>query len=426
VNVTNLLFDVSTFGNHEFDLKESALSQRLWESNYQWVATNLESNAFPISKVHRYIIKRLAKMNFAFVGVCVDTVKPPYVKIMNYTKTIERLRSTVNHLKTRRGVDFVVAITHWDFKQDIAMVQEQLGIDLVLGGHNHENQYYQVTNDLIPIAKADANAKSFYVHEVYKKRDPALKDLEGKFTVRSELIPLTENLPTDPQADRLIDYWWQMAKSSFLRQGFHLEKKITRIPDGQMWDARNIVVRNGPSEITRVVAESMKYCAKQAGIRNLTASFFNTGMIRMDDVQGPGDVTTYDVLRLLPYPNVMAAIDMSGRLLLEMLETSRFKNPLLGGFMHLSSEFDTICMDKNAPATENFSDSPCKINGKSVELDKYYTFVTNKFLLTGLERNLPILSPEKHSGIRLIRDTKIDFRKCLIRYLVSKDRQSTP
>ncbi|KNH06624.1 5'-nucleotidase [Perkinsela sp. CCAP 1560/4] len=424
VNVTNLLFDLAAFGNHEFDLKESALTQRLWESKYQWLATNLESNAFPVSKVHRYLIRRIANINFAFIGICVDTVMPHYVKIKNYTATVETVRPLIHDLRKNRGVEFVVAVTHWDFKQDISFVQEHLGVDLVIGGHNHENQYYQVSNDLIPIAKADANAKSFYVHEVYRKRDPSLIDVNSNFSVKSELLPLTESSPSDPEADRLIDYWWQIAKKSFLQQGFYLERKITRIPDGENWDARNIVVRNGPSDITRIVAESMKYCARQANIHNLTASFFNTGMIRMDDVQGPGDVSTYDILRLLPYPNVMAAIDMNGHTLLRMFEISRQKNPLLGGFMHLSKEFDPICMDKNAPANQNLADSQCTINGKPIELDRYYTFVTNIFLLSGLERNLDILSPSRNPGVRLIKDTKIDFRKCLIRYLVAKDKKS--
>ena len=425
VNVTNLLFDLATFGNHEFDLKESALTQRLWESKYLWIATNLESRAFPVSKVHPYIIRKLANINFAFIGVCVDTVMPSYVKIQNMTRTIETVRPLVRDLKENHDVDFVVAITHLDFKQDIALVQEHLGIDLVLGGHNHENMYYKVSKDLVPITKADANAKSFYVHEIYKKRDPYLWDIESNYSIRSDLIPITENMPTDPEADSLIDYWWQMAKASFAQQGFHLEKKITRIPENECWDARNIIIRNGPSAVTGIVAESMKYCAKRANLYNLTAAFFNTGMIRMDDVQGPGDVSTYDILRLLPYPNVMAAIDVNGRTLLEMFEISRTQNTLLGGFMHLSKEFDPICMDKHAPANANVADSPCTLRGKPIELDKFYTFVTNKFLLGGTERNLPLLSPKNNQGIRLIRDTNIDFRKCLIAYLTYQNKKNT-
>ena len=424
VNVTNLLFDMSTFGNHEFDLKESALTQRLWESKYPWIATNLESRAFPVSKVHPYIIKKLANITFAFIGICVDTVTPSYVKIQNMTRTIETIRPLVRDLKENHDVEFVVALTHLDYKQDIVLIQQHLGIDLVLGGHNHENMYYKVSKDLVPLAKADANAKSFYVHEIYKKRDPYLQDINTKFTIRSDLIPITENMPTDPEADRLIDYWWQMAKASFAKQGFHLEKKITSIPEGSSWDARNIIIRNGPSEITHVVAASMKYCAKRANMYNLTAAFFNTGMIRMDDVQGPGDVSTYDILRLLPYPNVMAAIDMNGRTLLEMFERSRKKNPMHGGFMHLSSEFSPICMDKDAPEVSDLADSPCRLNGNPIELDKYYTFVTNKFLLGGTEKNLPLLSPENNTGVRLIRDTGIDFRKCLIAYLASENKKS--
>ena len=428
VNVTNLLFDMAGFGNHEFDLKEKEFTQRLRESRYPWVSTNIKSRAFPPGTVHRYLLRTVGGIRMGFIGTCVDSINPHYVEIETYTGTLKTVQKTARYLRKHKDVEFVVLISHDDMPRDIRMVQEQLGVDLVLGGHNHENMLFRVSNEHVTVAKADSNIRTFFVHEVFRNpdRDHTVPVPVNPYTVRSELISVTKDMPCDPQADHLIAHWWAIASRSFASENFNLEEVVTEIPRGSVWDGRNIVMRRAPTGLSDLVAKSIEYCAQDMKLSNFSGAFYNVGMIRVDDIVGPGEVTVYDVLRILPYLNVMAIIDISGERLLEIFKVSFTENILLGGFMQLGEMFSRSCTNVDALRAHPNNEDPamnCKLNGEDVVLDKMYALATNKFLLTGKERNLRIMSPEQSSDIRLVKDTKLDFRRCFIRYL--KETRST-
>ena len=421
VNVTNLLFDIATFGNHEFDLKPLVLRQRLQESNYPWIASNVMSDFFPPSKTPPFVVKMLGGIKIGFISAVIDTITPPYVQILGIRETVDRLKKElIPHLREQLGVEFVVALTHLAWVDDIRLIQEEIGIDLVLGGHDHENMLYRVSNDLVPLAKADSNTRSFYVHEIYsnpKYSKRGSSSTEPPFVIRSELKPVTKDLPTNAEADRLIQYWWSQAHTSFLRQGFDLDSIVTTLPEGITWDARNHVIRQGTNDLTFVVGESMQYCAAKKYQYALDGAIYNVGMLRVDDIMDSGEISTYDVLRVLPFLDMLCVVRVRGDILLKVFDKSRTYNVWLGGFIQLSHHFSAGCMEVLSEDRKWDKRQECTLNGSPIRKNKMYTLATSQYLVSGQEINLSFFNAATNPSVELVWKTQDDFRKCFIDYL---------
>lgn len=171
--------DFAVFGNHEFDINESELLDRIKESKFQWIASNTfhkQKDAFlpfkylngePFAKTHILHVKdadgTIAKI--AIIGLTLSFNKADYVF---YTDPLQTANELYNKIKD--SVDAVVAITHQLMEDDVKMAKDIPGFSLVMGGHEHDMRFEKIGN--VYITKAHANAKSAYVvkMKINKKR----------------------------------------------------------------------------------------------------------------------------------------------------------------------------------------------------------------------------------------------------------------
>ena len=83
--------------------------------------------------------------------------KQDYVTYLPVTETFKQVAA-----KMERTADISVALTHLAADEDIELAKAVPGMPLFLGGHDHTNMSFFVENTVI--TKADANAKTVYVH----------------------------------------------------------------------------------------------------------------------------------------------------------------------------------------------------------------------------------------------------------------------
>ena len=177
VAVMNTLgLDYITFGNHEFDIPEKSFLDRLGESRFTWISGNvLDHRHMGFPGVLEYKVTEIRGTNggtvrLGILGLCIDSNKAEYV---TYKDVLEVARAQVAALRGR--VDILVALTHLSVEQDIALAQSVPGIDLILGGHEHENMQLWRGAAYVPIFKADANARTVYIHRL--SYDTAIRKL---------------------------------------------------------------------------------------------------------------------------------------------------------------------------------------------------------------------------------------------------------
>jgi 5'-nucleotidase len=358
--------DYATFGNHEFDLTEPQLQQRIRDSRFAWFSGNVrQTDGDPFPGVRQNVVFTVeddggAQVRLGLIGVTLDQNKKPWVR---YKDPIQTAREQVTNLRSQ-GVNIVIAVTHQTFAEDARLAEQVPGIDLILGGHEHENVKAFRGPGFTPIYKADANARTVYVHEL------TYNTQRNSLSINSRLVRITDQLAEDTDVAKIAKDWTNRAYTAFRANGFEPETIIASAPE--TLNGKESAVRNHPTNLTDAIASAFLHASPQAD-----AAVYNSGSIRIDDDLPAGPVRQYDVLRILPFGGNSVLAEMKGSLLSKVLDIGE-SNRGIGGYL----------------LTANISGNPGAwlINGQPVDPNKTYKIATSDFLLTGGERNLEFLN----------------------------------
>ncbi|MBD2341348.1 bifunctional metallophosphatase/5'-nucleotidase [Calothrix sp. FACHB-156] len=380
-------FDYATFGNHEFDLPETLFYQRLQESRFRWVSSNVsDSKGQPFKSVPRSIIfnvkgDRGAVVRVGLIGLTLNSNPAKYV---SYTDPIATAKQQVKELKGK--ADIIVAITHLPYSSDIQLAEAVPEIDIILGGHEHENIQLWRGRDLTPIFKADANARTVYVHQL--TYDTVKKSL----AVNSRLVPITDKIPDEPKTAKVVREWLEKGYQAFRANGFNPDQQIAKLTFAL--DGLESSVRNKSTQLTDLIAAAMLKEVPDADL-----AVFNGGSIRIDDVIPPGPITQYDVIRILPFGGKVVAVEINGAILKRILDQGQL-NKGTGGYL------------QTAKVTQETSSGNWLINSQPLDVKRNYKVATTEFLISGKEIGLDFLNLQQ-PGIKLIAE-KRDIRFVVI------------
>lgn len=358
--------DYATFGNHEFDLTEDQLQHRIRESRFAWFSGNVRNAAgehFP--GVRQNVVFTVegqngGRMRVGIIGVTLDQVHKPWV---TYTNALQAAKEQAQILRPQ--VDVLIALTHQPYADDVKLAEQVPEIDIIMGGHEHENIEVFRGTHYTPICKADSNVRSAYIHDI-------VFDTETKrVRIESRLQRITDAIEDDPTVAALAKQWTDRAYEAFRKSGFEPTKVIAQVPEAL--DGRESVVRNGSSNMTELLATAFLHAYPEAD-----AALYNSGGIRIDDVIQPGPLTQYDVLRMLPFGNKNVLAEMKGSLLMKTL-TAGYANRGSGGWLQYANISRT-------------ADGRWMIKEQPIDPSRTYKIALPDFLLTGGERNIEFLT----------------------------------
>jgi len=410
VAVLNVLgLDYATFGNHEFDLSEDLFRQRLRESKFRWFSGNVTDaagKAFPgvtRSQILTVKGKQGGAVRVGLVGVTLPSNQKDYVR---YRDAIASAQEQVKALQGK--TDVIVALTHLPLEQDQQLAATIPEIDLILGGHEHENmQQWRVVSEtnqarkcnggLTPIFKADANARTVYIHDLqYDAQTRCLR-------INSRLQPITDAMPEDKRTAQVVQQWVDRAFQGFRADGFNPEQAIATT--SETLDGLESSVRNAPTNLTKLIAQAMLREVPEAEL-----AIFNSGSIRIDDRIPTGPITQYDVIRILPFGGKVLSVEMKGEILQRTLAQGR-DNRGAGGYLQ------TANVDWN-PNMNGWL-----IQGQPLQPNRMYRVAINDFLMTGQESNLGFLTFQS-PDIKLVAE-KRDIRFAVINQLQAQQSAAT-
>ena len=237
------------------------------------------------------------------------------------------------------------------------------------------------------MSKADANARSVYVHRL--RYDTATKTLDHESTLER----VTPALADDPTVAQAVDRWVNAAFDGFRAQGFEPTKAVATTTEPL--DGRESSVRNSPTRLTDLTAAGMLHAAPGTEL-----AIFNSGSIRIDDVIPPGEVTEYDIIRTLPF----GGHDRVGAD--ERQPAPAHARPGPGQRGHGRVPADGQRDPERPAATAGWSTAPPSTSGRS------YSVAIIDFLLTGREIKLDFLTRD-NPEITVVGEHG-DIRKALI------------
>jgi 5'-nucleotidase len=388
VDVLNAVgVDWATFGNHEFDVSEAAFRRHLEQARFHLVSSNVvaaDGKPFPGVATSTIIPVKSGKrtLRIGLIGVTIDSTVKPWVA---YRDAIASARQEIGRLDGK--VDAIVALTHLTLAQDAEFLTALPEIDLALGGHEHENWLLRRGSRLVPIVKADANARSLAVVKLHFGK-PGTRP-----TADVRLVSIDDRIPAMPAVTALVDRWTASGFEAFRREGFVPESVVAT--SNEPLDGRESMVRNRPGRLTDLIAAAM---AREA--TPVDVALFNSGSVRIDDVLPAGPITEYDIIRVLPFGGKIVAATLDGALLARVLDTGQ-NNQGLGGYLH-------------AWGAERQGEG-WLIAGKPLDPAARYRVALTDFLLSGGEVNMGFLT-RNHPQVHDLRELR-DIRRVVIEEL---------
>ena len=132
--------DIAVVGNHEFDFGTEVLKQRVAESKFPWLGTNvLDADGKIFPGLVATTTRKVGDLTIGFFGLLTPDTHHlsntgPDVK---FAPIVDTARAAVKQLRDQ-GADAVVALTHVTIAEDRQLVRQVKGIDVILGGHEHD------------------------------------------------------------------------------------------------------------------------------------------------------------------------------------------------------------------------------------------------------------------------------------------------
>jgi 5'-nucleotidase/UDP-sugar diphosphatase len=335
VDILNKMdWDYFTLGNHEFDIGIKDLSERLDSMQFVTIIDNVLDRATMknFRNTQRSQILNVDGVKIGLFGVMTDgyvyegaDVSDPFIAS----------QKAVNHLKNK-NVDIIIGITHLNIAEDVKIAEKISGINLILGGHEHENYYYQRGKKFTTIAKADANAKTVYVHHItYNKSNQ-------KTIIKSDLVLIDSTFALDPEIDALVKAWTTKAFDYFQKKFDGDPQEEIGLPTLDL-DGTEASVRARSTELTKLITKGFYNHYKESSNLGVDASIMNGGSIRIDDVLPAGKpVTLYDIIRISPFGGTISLVEINGAYLIQALRIGE-KNKGSGAFLqyyNISKEND--------------------------------------------------------------------------------------
>lgn len=355
--------DLAVLGNHEFDIKTTELLDRMKESKFKWLGANVvDAKTKKIfADMPPYIIREFNGIKIGFIGLLLPETKQTSsmdasLTVTDYCSTAKKI---VKDLRIKAKVNAVVGLTHMFMSQDKKLAK-CADFDLILGGHEHT--LLQSSSNGTPIFKMTADARELGKFNL--NFDAKTKRLES---FDWEIIPVTDQIADAPEFASVFDKYKGLLDQLVAKVGATTERL----------DALSQSSRTIETNIGNFIADSYRN-AGQADI-----GFVNGGSIRADLIYEPGILTKRDVISILPFNNPIVKIELTGKLLKQVLEhgvarSGPGEDSEPGRFPQVSGIKFTY--DPKKPAGSRVVS--LTVGGQPVDDSKIYTLATSDFLVS--------------------------------------------
>jgi len=389
----NLLgYDAMAVGNHEFDKPPSVLAMQRKLAAFPMLSANIYRKGERMFAP--YQLFNLGGVRVAVMGLTTeDTQKlgnPDNMQDLEFRSPIQEAAKLVPELRGK--ADVVIAATHMGHYADgehgiqapgdVEMARAVKGLDLVVGGHTQNPACMKAENVLdtayVPGTPCSPDRQNgtwiVQAHEWGKYVGRAdFQYRNGTFTlVKYALIPINLMKPAEEGATPQT-YTAPIAENAemlaLLRpfQDFGQQKLLAPVGSS---DAR----LEGDRSVVRRQATNLGMLIGQSMMDKTHADFavVNAGGVR--DSLPAGPITYKDVLKVHPFGNTLATLALSGREVLEYLQTATRMSPRSGGFPHFSGVEPILAGNTVVQA---------RIAGAFVNPTQTYRMVINNFMAVG-------------------------------------------
>lgn len=369
LNASGLAYD--TYGNHDFDMGPDTLRRRVSESGFTWVSANVRDersgDVFAKSEGAKgYDIRDIGGIPVGFTGL-ITPEAPKVTSIGEQTDVLDpvaALHETVPQMR-RDGARVIIVLSH--LANDVAeRVAKNVGnIDVIVGDHAASvPEAPKVINDTLLSFAGD---QFEYVGELtLHLQGQTLPATDHEFTLHTLTSAVDDpGFAPNQDVEAVMEQYY-----SELDDRLDVIIGRSTVP----LDTRTEAIRRTESNVGNFIADGLRASV------NADIALMNGGGIRTDTLYPLGDVTKKQIVNILPFPNNVVELKVSGDTLLAALENGVSKvEQLSGRFPQVSGmqyKYDPTQSAGNRIVETMIDVEPLQPNAT-------YTLATNDFVAGG-------------------------------------------
>ncbi|MDV2686181.1 5'-nucleotidase C-terminal domain-containing protein [Alkalihalophilus lindianensis] len=359
IDILNLAgLDAMTIGNHEFDYGQEVFAERMSESNFPWLAANMDvfDSGIPIEQPKPY---EILDVNGVAVAVFTLTQAPPSTAPAgivgidfdpNYAAVAKYYQEELE-----AKADIIVALTHIGNADDRRLAEEVDYFDVIIGGHSHTLLNSPVVVNGTPIVQTNGNLN--FIGNLTLQLDTETEKVvltEGFLQNVSQLTNVDEEVQAiideyNDEMDELLGEVIGRSDTGLSRDGRYEHDA----PLGNFW------------------TDAMSSYA------NTDFAITNNGGIR--DSISAGEITVGDIYAIEPFANEIMVYEMTGHAIKEVLAFSYSR----GDRNQIDLQVSGLEYEIVAGPVGNLLDVKLTKDGQALDLDERYTIAVPDYIGTG-------------------------------------------
>ena len=202
-----------------------------------------------------------------------------------------------------QGVDYVIALTHMRWCNDIRLAENVEEIDLILGGHDHDFEYKEINGRMI--IKSGTDFQNYALVTLTFKSD-------GHVGVDVQKSTVDSSIPEDEEVKAIVQEYEKLVGDKMDEVLGHILVDL---------DGRFRIIRTQESNLGNFIADIMLKSAEA------DVAMVNAGSLRSDRIHPRGEFKMRDLMEILPWVDSVVVIVVTGSQLVAAMENGVSKYP---------------------------------------------------------------------------------------------------
>ena len=312
-------YDVTTFGNHEFDYRSQGLASMLkaakssGETLPEIVVCNVDwdsmekaglndgqkqiQSAFETYGVKDYVMVQKGDVKIAVVGVFgKDALECAQTCELSFKDPVEAVKKTVEEIKKNEEADIIACVSHGGTWEDESKSEDELlakavpDLDLIISGHTHSELQEAIQHGntyIVSCGEYGRNLGSLSMTQ----------NFDGRWNLSAyELIPVSEDVKADKATQERIDALMDTVDTNYLADFGYTRKEVLAQNDVEFNSLEEMGTEHKELNLGDIMADAYVYAVENSEYYDgdpVDVAVVPSGTVR--DTYTKGDITVEDV-----------------------------------------------------------------------------------------------------------------------------------
>lgn len=312
-------YDVTTFGNHEFDYRSQGLANMLraakssGETLPEIVVCNVDwdsmekaglndgqkqiQSAFETYGVKDYVMVQKGDVKIAVVGVFgKDALECAPTCELSFKDPVEAVKKTVEEIKKNEEADMIACVSHGGTWEDESKSEDELlakavpDLDLIISGHTHSELQKAIRHGNTYIVSCGEYGRNLGSLSMTQNSD-------GRWDLSAyELIPVSEDVKADKATQERIDALMDTVDTNYLADFGYTRKEVLAQNDVEFNSLEEMGTEHKELNLGDIMADAYVYAVENSEYYDgdpVDVAVVPSGTVR--DTYTKGDITVEDV-----------------------------------------------------------------------------------------------------------------------------------